>query len=99
MVLVAAGRGFPSVCSKCGSFSAQICTRAFACDGALDSDLFLLQRISVLSLERPSLTPIQRNRQNKVLYILIFKSLDSRLEDKKDSAPKDSKHSLTSICS
>jgi len=33
-----------------------------------------------------------------MLYILIFKFLDSKLEDK-DSALKESKHSLTSICS
>jgi len=32
------------------------------------------------------------------LYILIFKFLDSKLKDK-NSAPHDSKHSLTSICS
>ena len=33
-----------------------------------------------------------------VLYILIFIFLDSKLEDK-GSAPNDSKHSLTSVCS
>jgi len=33
-----------------------------------------------------------------VLYILIFKFFDSKLEDE-DSAPNDSKHSLNSICS
>ena len=47
MVLVAAVRGVPSVWSKCGSFSAQICTRKFVFDSALDSDLFLLQKVSV----------------------------------------------------
>jgi hypothetical protein len=33
-----------------------------------------------------------------LLYILIYKFLDRKLEDK-NSAPNDSKHSLTSICS
>ena len=32
--------------------------------------------------ERPSFTPIQNIRQNYILYILIFKFLDSQLEDK-----------------
>ena len=36
---------------------------------------FLTQR------ERPSFTPIQKNRQTIVLYILIFEFLDSKLED------------------
>jgi len=31
----------------------------------------------------PSFTPIQNNRQNKILYILIFKFLDGKLEDKR----------------
>jgi hypothetical protein len=33
-----------------------------------------------------------------MLCILIFKFLDSKLEDK-DSAPNYNKHSLTSVCS
>jgi hypothetical protein len=33
-----------------------------------------------------------------VLYILIFKFLDSKLGDKR-SAQNDSRHSLTSVCS
>jgi hypothetical protein len=32
---------------------------------------------------RPSFTPIQNNRQNYSLYILIFTFLDSNLEDKR----------------
>ena len=47
---------------------------------------------------KKSFTPIQNNSKIIVLYILIFKFLDSNLEDK-DSAPDDSKHFLTSICS
>jgi len=47
--------------------------------------------------ERPSFTPIHHNREF-IVFILIFKFLDSKLEDK-NSAPNDSNHSLASICS
>ena len=42
--------------------------------------------------------PYKTTGKITVLCILIFKFLDSNLEDK-DSAPNDSKHFLTSICS
>ena len=52
----------------------------------------------LLQIEQPSFTPIQHNRQITVLYILVFKFSDSKLEDTRFST-NDSKHSLTSICS
>jgi hypothetical protein len=42
--------------------------------------------------QRASSKPIQNNRQNNSLCILIFKYLDGKLEDK-HSALNDSKHS------
>ena len=42
--------------------------------------------------------PYKTRSKNRVLRILIFVILHNTLEDKKDSAPNDSKYSLTSIC-
>jgi len=44
--------------------------------------------------ERPSCIPIKGNRQNYSFVYISFIFLDSKLETK-DSAPNDSKHSLT----
>jgi len=48
--------------------------------------------------QRPSFTPIQKTDKIIVLYILIFKFLDIKLEYKR-FCTEDSKHSPTSICS
>jgi len=51
---------------------------------------------SSLSVNDQVSHPYKTTDKIRVLYILIFKFLDSKLEDD-DSAPNDSKHSLSSI--
>ena len=57
--------------------------------------LIHLQPTFLPECKLPGFTPIQNNR---VLRILIFIFLSSKLEEKKDSTLSDSKHSQTSVC-
>jgi len=92
------GEEYSSLSSSLGSFLNSPVTLALLGPNILHSTLFsnTLSLRSSLSVSNQVSHPYKTTGKIIFLYILKFKFLDSELEDK-NSAPNDSKHSLTSV--